>query len=287
MQPDSNNGVLLFDGVSTTAYTGALVSNPIQPSGNINSPWVVSLTGLRYTNNAGDTVQYSTSALPVNIGLLNGNQWSSLPSPIFANLASTFNTYADATYPGYSFISCDILNATGYLDFTFGASGPTIQMPFRGLANPYTASNGSTFCYFTVLDAASGPLYLGDYFLRSAYVQYDYDNKVVGMAQANVGVNGTAPPPVVGGGSNSATAPSVGATVSSGTYETMSSSMPTSTVAPVATTVATGTSTGAAATTTTVPGTATATKASAAQRTLIYEGWLVGSLAVALLFLFQ
>jgi len=164
-------------------------------------PWIVSWTGFQYVTASGDTIQYSSTVFPVSAALLNGYSKSWIPAPIFASLVKQFNVYTDPTVSATTnFIDCAIKNATGYLDFTFGASGLMIQMPFRGLGIEVTLTNGTQVCQFSFLQGdAGGPYWLSDNFLRAAYVQYDYDNKQVAIAQANVGLNGTVPTALGGG----------------------------------------------------------------------------------------
>lgn len=170
---DTTKGLLIFDGVDTTAYSGSLSAIALQPQGRMVNPWVISWTSFQYVNASGYVVKFSTGVLPVSISLLNGYEFSWVPTPIYVSLASVFNVYSDPNLPGFTFISCDIKNATGYLDFTFGSSttnGPTIQVPYRGLGDQYALANGSTVCYFTFVDGGNtGPYYLSDNFLRAAY----------------------------------------------------------------------------------------------------------------------
>jgi len=283
---DTTSGNLLFDDVDPTAYTGPLSIIPVLPKNNTVVPWVIPWTAFQYTTASGNTIQYSSTVFPVNVSLLNGYSKSWIPGPIFASLVSQFNVYTDSSVSATTkFIDCAIQNATGYLDFTFGVTnGPVIQMPFRGMGIPVTLSNGTSVCQFSFLQGdPGGPYWLSDNFLRAAYVQYDYDNMRVAIAQGNIGPNGTVPTSLGGGvaasQTGSSTIPVAGrSTVASSPITVVATALPVEAAAST-------TSLSASVAVTSSAAVATVSKASAATRVSMLNSML-GALVVFISFLF-
>jgi hypothetical protein len=76
-------------------------------------------------------------------------------------------------------IDCNIIDVEGSVDYAF--DGVTISVPFSELAFPPDSTGVCGFVFYPVADGAQ--IILGDPFLRSAYVYYDLDNNVCGLAQ--------------------------------------------------------------------------------------------------------
>jgi len=76
-------------------------------------------------------------------------------------------------------IDCSVGDLEGSVDYAF--DGITISVPFSELAFPADSTGACGFVFYEVADGAA--IILGDPFLRSAYVYYDLDNNVCGLAQ--------------------------------------------------------------------------------------------------------
>lgn len=99
--------------------------------------------------------------------------------------------------------SCTLATAMESFIFGFGGSdGAKISVPIREFLIP-TISEGLVFpdgtpaCAFGVgVQDNPGKMILGDTFLRSAYVVFDLDNSLIGLAQSNNAADIAAPPQI-------------------------------------------------------------------------------------------
>ncbi|KAL6352155.1 hypothetical protein LRP88_14598 [Fusarium phalaenopsidis] len=77
------------------------------------------------------------------------------------------------------FVPCSKRREPGSWDFTFG--DVTIKVPYHEIITEIKDDSG--MCWVGVLVTWKGQLVLGLPFIRSAYLAFDYDNKVVALAQ--------------------------------------------------------------------------------------------------------
>ena len=149
-----------------------------------------------WTSLALTTLSGSSKLTPVNANapalLDTGVSTIVLPFRMYYQLYSQLGAYTELTTKR-DLVRCNI--GEGSLDFGFGHnSGATVSVPLTELAppafdlttgKPILLENGTQACSFAVAYSDTRYALLGDPFLRSAYVVYDLDNKLIGLAQSN------------------------------------------------------------------------------------------------------
>lgn len=140
----------------------------------------------------GDT-QFSQSNLALPVILDSGTTASYLPDEFIDPILSGVGAIND---PGYgTIVPCRLASSLANFTFGFGGlGGPTITVAFgqylfpifnqQGVQPEFTDGAG-TVCAFNLLSSGTGPLILGDNFLRSAYVVYDLANNQIALANTN------------------------------------------------------------------------------------------------------
>jgi hypothetical protein len=190
------SGNILFGGIDQAKYLGDLIALPLQEDENtlIIDTFSVVLSAISVTTPSGTSTALSSTSLPFTGVLDSGTTATIIPDDIYTQLASAFNVVYDNT-TGYHFISCDIANTKGTIDWQFGGQGgPTIAVPFSEVVLPIlnfttgqqeTSDSGTPLCKFGLVSTAAGyDVLIGDTFLRSAYVVYDLDGNQVYIAQS-------------------------------------------------------------------------------------------------------
>ncbi|KAK0653146.1 aspartic peptidase domain-containing protein, partial [Cercophora newfieldiana] len=189
----SDQGSVIFGGVDTKKYEEDLFSLPVVPAAQ--SPdgytrWWVNLAGIKVNQADGTVVPVYTppsggSGQPVLLD--SGYTLSALPTAIFDNLVAAFPSAVYVPSADLYVVDCLDPGQGGSVDFVFGddSSDKTIRVPYNDFVWHVP---DSSLC---VLGAFEDDFpVLGDTFLRSAYVVYDWDNKKVHIAQsANCGTN--------------------------------------------------------------------------------------------------
>jgi hypothetical protein len=189
----ANTGSILFGGVDTDKYHGNLVGLPIQPDSRTNQieSFSVAWTGLS-VHGSGNNVDMSPGS-PTAAILDSGSTDLLLPDEIASRIFNGVGALIDQTYGAV--VPCKIGNDDLTFSFTFGGQGgATVNVPLSELVLPIftanggspTLQNGDTACTFGIGAAGQNPIILGDTFLRSAYVVYDLENKMIGLAQTNI-----------------------------------------------------------------------------------------------------
>ena len=188
----SFTGNILFGGIDPDKYHGNLVGLPIQPDSRTNQieSFSVAWTGLMVTgssNNADLSPQQPTAAI-----LDSGSTIMLLPDDIANNILNGVGASMDQTYGAV--VPCDLSNDDLTFSFTFGGQGGAmVNISVSEFCTPIYLQDGSIAqledgkeaCTFGVQAAQGNPIILGDTFLRSAYVVYDLENQVIGLAQTN------------------------------------------------------------------------------------------------------
>ncbi|KAK5135572.1 hypothetical protein LTR08_005052 [Meristemomyces frigidus] len=189
---DAATGTILFGGYDTNRYIGNLTILEIQPDPLSGIYWafLVPWTSLTLTTSSGPTLLTSdTFNAPALLD--SGTSFTLLPSDVYNELAIYLGAYPNETVQQI-LVPCDI--GEGSLDFGFGgSSAPIVSVPFAELAplafdlktgDPVFLEDGTQACSFGIGEA-EGVIALGDSFLRSAYVVYDLDSKLIGLAQSD------------------------------------------------------------------------------------------------------
>jgi hypothetical protein len=193
---DASTGNILFGGIDTGKYVGALTSiNILRDAGADNfTHFTVAMTSLEATSPTGsDTL--ASQELPIHAVLDSGTTLTYLPNDIVEQVWEEVGAKYEPLF-GMAVLPCSYSTNPGYFSFGFaGPSGPHINItmdelvvdltdgsPPRFISGPY---DGELVCEFGIQNFSSGPYILGDTFLRSAYVVYDLVNNQVAMAPTN------------------------------------------------------------------------------------------------------
>ena len=198
---ESDSGSILFSGVDTTKYTGALTALPVQKDSNGSySDFTVALTSISFTDAKGK-VPYTQSNLALPVILDSGTTNTYLPDNIANDLAHGVGAIDDPV--AGLVVPCALGKSTAKITFVFGnADGPAIEVGFDQFVTPITTPDGSVprfkdgsgdVCGFGILPSggADQPILLGDTFLRSAYVVYDLQNNEIAIGQTVFNVTGS------------------------------------------------------------------------------------------------
>jgi hypothetical protein len=184
---DASTGEILFGGVNTEKYQGALSTVPILTENGAHFELAIALSGLE---NAGTALSSSAaSTLPAPVLLDSGSTLTYLPNAITQEIYDAVNAVYQPSM-GAAYAPCSLASSSATIDFTF--SGATIKVPYNELflpagtnqfGQPITFQNGEEACLFGIAPANGGMAVLGDTFLRSSYVVYDLSNNEISLAQ--------------------------------------------------------------------------------------------------------
>lgn len=131
---------------------------------------------------------YSKPNFDIAVNLDSGSTLSTLPDDIAFDLIAGLRGVYDERYE-MAFVPCNIAASGAKFQFVFGdANGPVVEADLGNFALPIKASrpvtfrNGDEACRFGIQPALGRPNILGDTFLRSAYVVYNMEAHVIGIA---------------------------------------------------------------------------------------------------------
>ncbi|MBQ5153959.1 hypothetical protein EGM85_11955 [Macrococcus caseolyticus] len=158
-----NGSSVLFGGVDTSKYTGTLWTIPFTSQVSFNVDFQV----------AGDQ----------NNGVLDsGTSLTYLPESTLEKIASTYGATFNFQLKSYV-LDGEEPSTNEPLVYTF-SNGATVTVPTSELFIQDSQS-GSTILMLLPTSMSQGITLLGDSFLRSAYVVYNLDANICGIAQAN------------------------------------------------------------------------------------------------------
>jgi hypothetical protein len=164
------------------------------------------------TTKAGATTSFADHFLEDYPVVLDSGSTVSLLDPLLGQeLVTAINGVYDYQTTGLLFVDCALRNTVSTFNFAFGgtptAPKVTIKVPISELVYDLTGlyaipagvplprlpfKNACAFGIMFNLDSPpSSTTILGDTFLRSAYVVYDLQNNLIGMAQTNFDSNKT------------------------------------------------------------------------------------------------
>lgn len=183
-------GSILFGGVDTAKYKGNLVVLPVQATNGTYRDFTVALSSVSVLDCSG-AVQFSQSNLALPVILDSGTTDAYLPDSVVNPILGGVGVINDNEYG--SIVPCDLANSAATISFGFGGSGgQTISVGLGEFITPVYNEEGvqPTFrdgsgpiCSWGLMSSGTGPILLGDAFLRSAYVVYDLTSNQIGMAQ--------------------------------------------------------------------------------------------------------
>lgn len=195
---DDKGPVIDFGAINTAKYDGLLHLTPILETSYVETPTetsyqypFVTLTGILLMNyDRNVSLNVSENILSIPTLLDTSSTLSYLPYSLLVDLASQFG----ATYsPEHSLWiqSCSFQNVNGSIGFDFHAL--RIQVPLKNLVIPLIDTNGNQL-YFESGDPACALAFssssvqgfssLGTPFFKAAFTVFDYENKVIGLAQS-------------------------------------------------------------------------------------------------------
>lgn len=185
------SGSILFGGVDTSKYTAPLLGLPMVGTNSSDYAKIdrlaVEMTGLSLSDAKGTTQLGGSFILPAILD--SGTTATMLPPDIVQDIWNTAGVVTDPAIQ-VPLIDCNLAKASASYIFAFGGdSGPKINVSLSQLVAPLpgiTFKDGTLACHFGIIKSPDGTIVLGDSFLRSAYIVYDLDNKVIAMAQTNL-----------------------------------------------------------------------------------------------------
>ena len=195
----ASTGTILFGGVDTAKYHGDLVGLPIQmdTQAQMYDRYLVTLTSISINDDSGTTL-LSDPNMAVAALLDSGTTESILPNDVATAL---YGGLGAVSASGLQIVPCALRNSNATISFGFGGQGgPVINVPLSEILENAALQgamfpNGEQVCSIGVDQVGSdlsGSIILGDTFLRSAYVLYDLDNKVIALANTNFNATSSA-----------------------------------------------------------------------------------------------
>lgn len=188
-----NGGSILFGGIDTSKFSGSLFSMPIDkpPSENMPAAFFVTLTGIKLSNNNDITVDVDIPG-PFPVLLDSGTTYIYFPETVVQNIQEQFESSFNHDLGLNVLPSCSLRDSDGFVDFSF--SNATIKVPVANLVvealdkegNPLLDQNMKQVCILAVQpnSKVGGTSILGDHFLSSAYVVFNLEQQVIGLAQS-------------------------------------------------------------------------------------------------------
>lgn len=189
---EAETGEILFGGVDTKKFHGKIHTIPLdlRVGQSSASEFMVTLTQLALTNNAGQHMNLTDDGWGIPVLLDSGTTYTYLPEGLYGSLASEVGAQFVA---GTSIVPCSLRGYNGSINFGF--SGYQIHVNFSELVidaediygYPLTFDDGEQLCFFGIFPESdsNGSYVLGDTFLRATYLVYDLDNEQVGLANTN------------------------------------------------------------------------------------------------------
>lgn len=189
---NADGGTILFGGVDRSKYSGDLVGLPVQvdaDSGGFTS-FTVAFTGLSVEDASGGS-QLTRDGITVPAILDSGTTLTYLPDDLANAILEGVGVTTDQEFGNV--VPCELGTTDASFNFAFGGSGgPTIKVPLKEFVMPLLTQDGSVpkfndgrdACQFGIDAAGKDPILFGDTFLRSAYVVYDLQNNMIGIAPA-------------------------------------------------------------------------------------------------------
>lgn len=175
---DASTGSILFGGVNTAKYTGALETLPVVREQGVYAEFIIALTAVGANGQTGSIA--SDQAIPALLD--SGSSLMYLPNDITQSIYDSVNAQYDESQ-GAAFVDCSLGNSDDTIDFTF--SSPTIRIPLNELVIVAGTDRGQEVCILGISPADGSTPVLGDTFLRSAYVVYDIAQNEISLAQTS------------------------------------------------------------------------------------------------------
>ncbi|KAK6364355.1 hypothetical protein LTS17_012252 [Exophiala oligosperma] len=183
-------GMVIFGGYDSSKWLGDLVGFPlIEPSPDRQFDLDVAAPTISLSLN-GQTWEIPPSTVPYTVTLDTGTTISRLPQTQVAAIAAALGaSLSTSDSEVYTYVlDCGLASSAGGLSFTFAdvSGSVTITVPYSELImDGSSAGQCMLGMWGEPDDTENGNFILGDTFLRSAYVLYNFDDMTVSLAQAN------------------------------------------------------------------------------------------------------
>jgi hypothetical protein len=203
-----STGSIVFGGLDSKKYYGNLASLPNIPGRLLNGTTeyafpAVPMSQFSMTTKAGATTSFADHFLQDYPVVLDSGSTVSLLDPLLGQeLLTAIGGVYDYQTTGLLFVDCALRNTVSTFNFAFGgtptAPKVTIKVPISELVHdltglyaipagvPLPRLSFENACAFGIMFNLDSPppstTILGDTFLRSAYVVYDLQNNLTGMA---------------------------------------------------------------------------------------------------------
>ncbi|KAK9486484.1 aspartic peptidase domain-containing protein [Lipomyces starkeyi] len=204
---DANVGSILFGGIDTGKFAGELSVIPIYPAVTVQNTeyfadFNVTLTGISVSSSSDakrKTIVYGTSdALVTDHNTIytvldSGTSLGTFPLPILAGIVDALGLSDVAQYQDQSAlyqVDCSLMTSDTLVEFEFGGKASVVVTMDQFIQVLSTDAFGQDLCAIAVqasqsLDQYSESYIIGDTVLRSAYVVYDLENRMIGLAQTS------------------------------------------------------------------------------------------------------
>ncbi|KIW10984.1 hypothetical protein PV08_10283 [Exophiala spinifera] len=190
---EDNTGSILFGGIDSSKHIGELLALPLSKDDEGNyTEFLVALTQISI-HDGKSTRSLTRPTFNTPALLDSGTTDSYLPKKVFDALSDGLGATEDQG-SGYAYVPCAYRKSNVSVIYTFGGKdGVNVSVPLSELISEQidddsAYENGTPACAlnFNPTDDQNG-IILGDSFLRSAYVVYDLENKVIALGQAKLG----------------------------------------------------------------------------------------------------
>ncbi|KAK9331065.1 aspartic peptidase domain-containing protein [Lipomyces starkeyi] len=204
---DANVGSILFGGIDMGKFTGELSVIPIYPAVTVQNTeyftdFNVTLTGISVSSSSdanSKTIVYGTSdALVTDHNTIytildSGTSLGTFPLPILTGIVDALGLSDTAQYQDQSAlyqVDCSLMTTDSLVEFEFGGKTSIVVTMDQFIQVLGTDDFGQDVCGIAVQASQSLDLYsesyiIGDTVLRSAYVVYDLENRMIGLAQTS------------------------------------------------------------------------------------------------------
>ncbi|KAJ3495010.1 hypothetical protein NLG97_g3703 [Lecanicillium saksenae] len=177
---ENSRGAIVFGGIDTKKFKGPLVKKNIVPAAE--SPDQMTRywgTCDSISINKEDGTTADILSKPQAFLFDSGFTVSALPTAAFNELLKAFPSAKEQGNTGQYTVDCSTASAKGSLDFKFGEA--TINVPYSDFIWQQPEYNA---CVLGAVADDKTPV-LGDTFLRSAYVVFDWDNRALHFAASD------------------------------------------------------------------------------------------------------
>lgn len=173
---DKGNGSVLLGGVDHAKYSGELVVVPISSPADQSLQVTLLSVGINGSTSSTDSVTLTDTIAVLD----SGTTEVYLPTSVVQLIASAFGGTVESDQP---VVKCSALTAGTTIDFHF-QNGALVRTPVDLLVDEVAQQSGVRYCRIGIIATAADSYFLlGDYFLRSAYVVYDWDQTQIALAQ--------------------------------------------------------------------------------------------------------